>query len=324
VLGLKPGASLEEVNRAYKQLALRWHPDRVSADQPHLQREAHEKLQEINDARDRLRDVLERNGDRSTRGETATKSRKEHRQSQPSSHGGPKRSRHHSHHRTQRQSRPNRHTAEYRQQAAQQAASERAQREAAVRARRQAEAASQQARQQARATANRKSKPTFRRDLTGVNLQGADLSEKDLSRSNLQNANLSRADLRDSFLHNVNLDGANLEGANLFRANLLEASLMNANLRGANLIGADFSGADLRGADLRDAKVGTKDRLFIKITGANLTGMILPDGSVHKWWFCLVYYKNTKVQRTIRRINRNLKIFRYGFFVDFFEDRIYK
>ncbi len=32
VLGLKPGASLEEVNQAYRQLAFQWHPDRLPKD----------------------------------------------------------------------------------------------------------------------------------------------------------------------------------------------------------------------------------------------------------------------------------------------------
>jgi len=62
---------------------------------------------------------------------------------------------------------------------------------------------------------------------------------------------------------------------------LLQANLSHANLQGANLIGADLSGADLRGADLRGAKVGVSDKLMVKLTGANLAGLIMPDGSIH-------------------------------------------
>ena len=54
-LDLEPGASLEEVNQAYKDLALVWHPDRLPQDSPRLQEKAQAKLKEINNARDRLR-----------------------------------------------------------------------------------------------------------------------------------------------------------------------------------------------------------------------------------------------------------------------------
>jgi curved DNA-binding protein CbpA len=51
VLGLEPGASLEEINQAYKDLAFIWHPDRVPKDNHRLQQKAQEKLKEINQAR---------------------------------------------------------------------------------------------------------------------------------------------------------------------------------------------------------------------------------------------------------------------------------
>jgi curved DNA-binding protein CbpA len=56
-LGLEPGASLDEVNQAYKDLAFIWHPDRVPKDNERLQQKAQEKLKEINQARDQLRSV---------------------------------------------------------------------------------------------------------------------------------------------------------------------------------------------------------------------------------------------------------------------------
>ena len=49
ILGLKPGASQEEVNQAYRDLVKVWHPDRF-VDNPRLQKKAEEKVKEINAA----------------------------------------------------------------------------------------------------------------------------------------------------------------------------------------------------------------------------------------------------------------------------------
>lgn len=57
LLNLKRGASLAEVKRAYRNLALLWHPDRYPQNSP-LQIEAEEKIKEINYAYDRLRALL--------------------------------------------------------------------------------------------------------------------------------------------------------------------------------------------------------------------------------------------------------------------------
>ena len=125
------------------------------------------------------------------------------------------------------------------------------------------------------------------REFLYVDLSGGDLSSVDFGERSLRGViynkkiKFSNANLSNAFMHKVNLQGANLERANLFRANLLQANLSQANLRETNLIGADLSGADLRGADLRGAKVGSADRLLVKLTGANLVGAIMPDGSVH-------------------------------------------
>lgn len=56
ILELPPGATLEEVNEGYKDLVLVWHPDRF-ANHPRLQKKAHAKIQEINEARERLQVV---------------------------------------------------------------------------------------------------------------------------------------------------------------------------------------------------------------------------------------------------------------------------
>jgi len=49
ILGLKPSASQEEVNQAYRDLVNVWHPDRFVGN-PRLQKKAEEKVKEINAA----------------------------------------------------------------------------------------------------------------------------------------------------------------------------------------------------------------------------------------------------------------------------------
>ena len=49
MLGLKAGASQEEVTQAYRDLANVWHPDRFVGN-PRLQKKAEEKTKEINAA----------------------------------------------------------------------------------------------------------------------------------------------------------------------------------------------------------------------------------------------------------------------------------
>ena len=57
-LDLEPGASKEAVNQAYKDLAFIWHPDRIPEDNPRLKDKAHEKLKELNEARQFFRDYF--------------------------------------------------------------------------------------------------------------------------------------------------------------------------------------------------------------------------------------------------------------------------
>ncbi|MFW6359101.1 MAG: pentapeptide repeat-containing protein [Chroococcales cyanobacterium] len=237
VLEIEPGASLEEVNQAYKDLVFIWHPDRIPKENQRLQQKAVEKLKEINQAREMLNSIRLRTQARPSQPASASKY---YYQRSPSSYSRPNyspppRSYY------QKASRPN-YQSTY---------------------------------------ASSSGKRPFYKDMTAADLHGANLKEKDLSGRNLSRANLSQANLSDSFLHKVNLEGANLFQANLFRANLFQANLRQANLQEANLIGADLSGADLSGANLRGAKVGTGDRILVKLTGVILTGAILPDGSVH-------------------------------------------
>lgn len=56
-LDLEPGASLEEINRAWRDLTKVWHPDRFQGD-PRMETKAEKKLQAVNDAYARLRAAL--------------------------------------------------------------------------------------------------------------------------------------------------------------------------------------------------------------------------------------------------------------------------
>lgn len=53
LLGMKPGASVQEIKAAYRDLAKVWHPDRFAHD-PRLQEKAQDKLKEINEAYEAL------------------------------------------------------------------------------------------------------------------------------------------------------------------------------------------------------------------------------------------------------------------------------
>jgi uncharacterized protein YjbI with pentapeptide repeats len=67
LLGLEPGASLEDINQAYKDLAFVWHPDRLPPDNPRLQAKAQEQLKQINQARELLRSHRQIPDNRGTR-----------------------------------------------------------------------------------------------------------------------------------------------------------------------------------------------------------------------------------------------------------------
>ncbi len=264
VLELKPGASLELVDQAYKDLAFIWHPDRIPEENERLRQRAQEKLKEINYARDQLRSLLRRSSNSHSRPprysnprSAATPPASKPPASKPPASYSPIPQ-------PQYPSQSSSPTTTYKSPTAPQ----NSQRPPVP---------------SASAYPQRRSyqRPSAQPDMTGANLRGANLKEKDLSGRNLSGADLTQANLSDAFLHGVNLNGACLYRANLFRANFLQADLRYANLQESNLIGADLSGADLRGANLTGANVGTGDRIMVKLTGAILAGAILPDGSVH-------------------------------------------
>lgn len=303
VLDLKPGASLDMVDQAYKDLAFIWHPDRIPEENQRLRKIAEEKLKEINQARDKLRSLL--------RGQAAAKSTQ--RSSTSSHHRGE------TYPRSSTNGNGNYSSQSYPRSSANGSGNYSSQSSGRSSANGEGNYAQSYARQpfyspyqsyqrSSQAAENSTSgkatnshysttsqppkpsessqtptyqPPSQRPDLSGKDFKGADLKEKDFSNRNLSGADLTDANLSDAFLHKVNLSGACLLRANLFRANFLQANLSYANLQEANLIGADLSGADLRGANLTGAKVGSGDRIMVKLTGANLAGAILPDGSVH-------------------------------------------
>ncbi|MDA0865361.1 MAG: pentapeptide repeat-containing protein [Cyanobacteria bacterium] len=55
MLELEPGASMDEINQAYKDLVFVWHPDRLPTENVRLQDKAQEKIKYLNQARDYLR-----------------------------------------------------------------------------------------------------------------------------------------------------------------------------------------------------------------------------------------------------------------------------
>ncbi len=286
LLELKNGATLAEINQAYKRLALVWHPDRQPQDDASRQQEAQEKLKQLNQARDHLRSYLNGHG----QSQIPTPERRSHHEPRPhhsGANGNPQRN--NTSHGTGQHSGGGRSGAswyETRQSSYYQAKSQNRsqnfwQNSSGDRTHNSSQSgfandfASNPSQSQVPSPHH---KPSNGGDLSGADFRGANLRERNLERRNLSHANLMEADLTDAFLHHTNLSGANLSRAKLFRANLFQANLAGADLREANLVGADFSGADLRGANLSGARVGAGGKILVKLTGALLDGAIMPDG----------------------------------------------
>lgn len=88
---------------------------------------------------------------------------------------------------------------------------------------------------------------------SGPDLSGSNLSGANLQEKDFSGRNLSQANLSNADLSDAFMHQVNLSGANLHRAKLFRANLLRADLSGADLREANLVGADLSGADLRGA-----------------------------------------------------------------------
>ncbi|MBE9047127.1 pentapeptide repeat-containing protein [Pleurocapsales cyanobacterium LEGE 10410] len=293
-LGLEPGASLEEVNQAYKDLVFIWHPDRVPQENERLIKKSVEKIQEINQARDSLRSYHRKQKKAPAKPQSKPKAyssqsyysdRQAYQQGNSAGNHRAYRSYSDPKNRQQTYSRPHyEQTKSYRQPPywnyrdyystpnnPGQSSNKDGYRDFRQ---------SSKSYVSSSPVGSSHKRPYYK-DLRGADLSRSNFKERDFSGRDLSQADLSYADLSDTFLHKIVLEGANLQGANLKGANLLQANLRNANLKDANLIGADLSGSDLSGANLSGAKVGFNNKIMVKITAVKLTGATLPDGSIH-------------------------------------------
>jgi hypothetical protein len=98
-------------------------------------------------------------------------------------------------------------------------------------------------------------RPSYRLNLTRVDLSHAWLGEADLAHARLNRANLSAVDLTGANLSGATLSGADLTATELSGADLSSAYITRAVLFAANLSGADLTGADLSGAELGEASL---------------------------------------------------------------------
>lgn len=201
LLGLEPGASLEDVNQAYKDLAFVWHPDRLPSDNPRLQEKAQEKLKQINYARDLLR------SHRSKPNTVWTPS-----SPRKSSASPPQNPSNHTH----TQPRSDFKSVDWR-------------------------GASLKERDFSRRNlsgvdlTDADLSDTF---MHNTNLQGANLTRTNLFRANLFQADLRQAILAEANLVGADLSGADLRGADLRGAKWGTATRRLVKLTGANLAGA--------------------------------------------------------------------------------------
>lgn len=309
-LGLEPGASLEEVNQAYKDLVFIWHPDRVPQDNERLVKKSVAKIQQINEARDSLRSYhrkykqTAKQPSKSAAYSSSSTSSSSNRQGYQQEKSGGERTYSDRYATYRAPYSDGRDTRDAREKETQEARTRQQTysrphydqprhwnyREYYSTPSNPEPSSSRDGYRDFRETTKSSSVPRsaennykrpYHKDLRGADLSRCNFKERDFSGQDLSQANLSYADLSDTFLHKIILEEANLQGANLKGANLLQANLRNADLREANLIGADLSGSDLSGANLCGAKVGFNNKIMVKITAVKLTGATLPDGSIH-------------------------------------------
>jgi len=216
LLGLTPGATPEEVNQAYRDLAFVWHPDRLPKDNPRLLAKAQQMLKELNQAREQLRN------------------HREGRSSSVSSQGNDHRERRttYSHTYTYSQWQSASRTRVSRTDLSGRDFSGADLREKDLEGRNMSHC-----------------------NLSGANLSDAFMHRVILQGANLQGANLFRANLLGADLQGANLQNANLIGADFSGADLRGANLKGARVGYGDRIMAKFTGANLQGAILPDGTI---------------------------------------------------------------------
>lgn len=212
-LDLEPGASLDEIKAAWRDLVQVWHPDRFGGNE-RLRLKAEEALKRINEAYERLRDLDSRSAASPPAAEGVY---------EPETHGR----------------RPPEKTAE-------EILAEGVQAWNLWRKKRSDIAPRLK---HANLVNARLSEIDFRETaLEDANLQGADLYKANLSYARMKRARLFGADLHRAILLETDLREAELSEADLSSADLRGAKLVGARFFGANLTGARLDGADLSAA----------------------------------------------------------------------------
>ncbi|TAE58152.1 MAG: molecular chaperone DnaJ [Nostocales cyanobacterium] len=203
ILELEPGATLEEVNQAYKDLVFVWHPDRLPKDNERLQKKAQEKLKAFNEAREKIRSF----------------------KNQPQTVG------------YTRPTQPKK-TSHYYQ--PKQAHSQKPPQNPDLSGRdfSRANLSNRDLSGRNLSYANLSGSNLSDTFMHKVNLRGADLSEANLFRANLLLADLREANLRSANLIGADLSGADLRGADLTGARIRSGERLLVKLIGANLTGA--------------------------------------------------------------------------------------